>query len=197
MAKDEKGADKQKTAKLVRNRLLDEDRFKQILDTLPQILSQNIVYIQVIPRGLKLEINRTILETKFPHILAHDLGQVVEFVSTYTHYVTSHSIDEFYASFNDEEKERVSQLIEILKVNKNAEHLIFRSLRRTNYIIGPMEAHMKYIKFVEEQPALVQAYDITIPFIDGQGEEINLRLEIDKIELENLITALTNLLESE
>ncbi len=197
MAKDESAPDIQKSTQLTRNKLLDEKKFKRILDIFPEILDANLLFIRVLPKRLEVAINTVELEERFPDIPAPELGQVIDFVSAYAHYIASRKMDAFYARYPEEERKRAQHIVDMFGSHKNAGLLIFRCFRTTDYIIGPMEAHTKYVQFISDDSPLVQLYDISIPSVNGQGEETILRLELDRIELQNLITALTSLLEED
>jgi hypothetical protein len=79
----------------------------------------------------------------------------------------------------------LEKLIEIISTHEKAKLLAFRVLRKSNFPIGEKECLKKKIE-VEKNSELAY-YDITIPYINAEGKEDILRLEIDKYELEALV----------
>jgi len=185
------GKKKEKSHKLPFN----ESSFKKVMDSIETIFKEDLVVYQTSPIGIKLGVNESLLEEKFPDISSDLLRKAIEFVAKFVHYVTCHEIEHFYAEFKNETKTRIDRIITIMKEHENFGLLVFRTLRRTNYIAGMVESHIKLVKFTGVQDALVKYYDISIPFIDRNGEDAVLRLEIDQLELEALVSSLVKMLE--
>jgi len=192
MSKDEGVEPKKKKEPVIE---LDKDLFNRTLDAVLKMLEDNKVVLRSAPDGFGLGFKDAQYKKLFPDVKVSELKQVVEFVVRYVHYRACHDLDTFYDSFAEEKREKAVEMSEIVRSHKAFGPLAFRILRKSNYFVGAIESHVRELGFIEENKTLSKYYDISMPYIDGKGEELLLRLEIDRIELEELVATLAALLE--
>ncbi len=175
---------------------LNPQMITKVMDSIDQLLEDELLFFQTFPNGLRMALNEELLESNYPEIKPSELAEVIKFLTQYIHYSTCHKLEEFYAVFKGNSTE-VEKNIATLRSHKHFGLLAFRALRNRNFMYGVIESHIKTIKLGHPEAIATEYYDISIPYIDGQGDTAYLRLELDQIELKSLIASLSKLLESE
>ncbi len=172
--------------------IVDEDIFTRILDLIDDLLRENVVAIISQPGNVSIGISSKFLERKFPNIEKTDITNTIDFMSNYFHYLHRYDLDNYFEIFDEEDREKVKKLIEIMKSHKNSLLIEFRIFRKINQPFGELESHKKII---ETESLRMKYYDIQIPYINNESNIDLFRLELDRIELEQLIASLVKLIE--
>lgn len=192
MSENNKEEPSQKKSKKIE---LNKATFKKVLDILPKLLKEELFYIEMFADGFKLGMKKDKIEEEFPQIPADDLSQVINFTAQIVHYLSCHELDTLYQSFNKDKRKKAKDIVDLVSSHPSFPLLAFRFLRRANYSFGDIESNIRSIELHYSSKSIISKYfDIHIPFIDKESKETNIRLELDKFELEQLIASLTQLL---
>ena len=175
----------------------EEKDIIHLLDNLEYLLEKQIIYVISKPMGLGYGLKSRKLEKEFS--ISRDIAnKSLSFILNYCRSILTQSIEDFIELFQEEEIEKTQKMIKIIEEHPNSKQLAFRVQRKCNFPIEEIQCNRKSVEInFQNSNELINYYDITIPYINQEGREDTIRLEIDKTELANLIDRLTKSINQE
>ncbi|MHA1168148.1 MAG: hypothetical protein ACTSRU_10025 [Candidatus Hodarchaeales archaeon] len=177
---------------------LDESISKEVMDSIEALLKEKAIILLSRPEGSGLAFSPVIIKRKFPDLTSSDISDVIRFVGSYIHFIVTHDINLFYDIFEtDEDKSKAQNIVKMIKSHRNFGILTYRILRYGNYPIGEVIVQKKTIEIPDSSVNRAEYFDIFIPCRDSDRKSSFIRLELDKFEIESIVSSLVKILEKE
>lgn len=162
---------------------------KAQIERLPDLLKRNDVFIRITDENFQVKISKDIEEADGEAIM-----RILGLAGIYVTACEAEAENQFYEEIPARYKNRLLEMLEILKDSEVFPALYYRMTRSEGYLIPPIYAR-ELILGKGKSDGAMSFFELMFRQVGLDGTTSTIKLELDRYEIEALISELQELLE--